>query len=433
MHAKMAKKTKFAGVSEAQAEYVKKEAARAAKIKRREHRVEGGKFYGESEAQKAYVQHQLQPRKAREREKYVPNPAKFQAQSEARAQFTDKEAQRAEVHRMEDNLRVNSRAKFYDHTTAHDDFRGQAGTPVKAYKPDNKPLQTGKFEGLTEAQKQYVKFEVEARKPRPKEVYKPSNLRLDDETEAAAQFKGVRAERTKSMRPARKAAITDAKFEAVSTAQHDFVQHELQTRRPVQLHISGKVSGGKFFDETEYKAGFRGGKVQRPKPREREKYVPNTARFEGQSEARAQFTDKEAQRAEVHRMEDNLRVNSRAKFYDHTTAHDDFRGQAGTPVKAYKPDNKPLQTGRFEGLTEAQKQYVAYKVEAHKAAAGRAQEDHIEFGKENRDFVTERCVTCALLPCRVNALTQVLGCLWWFQSCQAQHEEDSRVCSNVPS
>ena len=107
----IARATKFQGVSEAQAEYVRKEAVQPARaIKRQERHVQGGKFYSDTEARAQYVEHVVVPPAKREAIPYRPSAIKFQGQSENHAQYTEKEAraERVKVMRAQDNLRVRS-------------------------------------------------------------------------------------------------------------------------------------------------------------------------------------------------------------------------------------------------------------------------------------------------------------------------------------
>ena len=98
--------TKFEGVTEAQAEYVRKQAARAQRVKHVDRKLESGQFYGETEANAAFKEYKVVPPAQREPEKWKPSGLKFHGTSENHAQFTDKEAQRAVVTRAADNLRV---------------------------------------------------------------------------------------------------------------------------------------------------------------------------------------------------------------------------------------------------------------------------------------------------------------------------------------
>ena len=106
MHDVSPRPTKFEGVTEAQAEYVRKQAARAQRVKHVDRKLESGQFYGETEANAAFKEYKVVPPAQREPEKWKPSGLKFHGTSENHAQFTDKEAQRAVVTRAADNLRV---------------------------------------------------------------------------------------------------------------------------------------------------------------------------------------------------------------------------------------------------------------------------------------------------------------------------------------
>lgn len=183
----IARATKFQGMSEAQAEYVRKEAVQPARaVKRQERHVQGGKFYSDTEARAQYVEHVVVPPAKREAIPYRPSAIKFQGQSENHAQYTEKEAraERATVTRAQDNLRVRvcggvivctslmdsrvlipclgqvGQGRFDAVTTNANDFRGEMAPRSMPYKPANAVVAGGKFYGTTENHAKFVEFPV---------------------------------------------------------------------------------------------------------------------------------------------------------------------------------------------------------------------------------------------------------------------------------
>ena len=229
----------------------------------------------------------------------------------------------------------------------------------------------------------------------------PNNVPFQGDTEAHTAFQGAPAPRTQPIRPQRQTHVTGAKFEAHTTAQDDFVKHAVQPRQPKKVVRAGRVTGGKFRGETEYASGFKEYQVVPPAKREAVKYKPSGIKFQGVTENHAQYTDKEVDRPQVHKAEDNIRVDRGAKFNDHTTNHDDFQAYRVERQRPIRPKSGGRVTGgKFQGQTEAQMAFVEHAVQAKGAVSARAREDHIAFGKENRDFVTERCAARRLaVPC----------------------------------
>jgi len=115
------KATRFEGVTEAQAEYVKKRAAVVQRAVRQERRVESGKFYGDTEAATAFTEYQVQAPAQREPAKYVPSGLKFHGVTENHAQYTEKEARatRAVATHATDNLTVRAPAPAPPPTHTH--------------------------------------------------------------------------------------------------------------------------------------------------------------------------------------------------------------------------------------------------------------------------------------------------------------------------
>ena len=407
---------KFDAHTTAQGDFVKHPVQKRQPIKMvRKGVVNGGKFVDETEAKAAFPAYKVVPPAQREPEKWKPSGLKFHGTSENRAQFTGKEAQRAVVTKMQDNLRVDSGAKFNEHTTARDDFPEYHVERQQPIRPKSRERATGKFEGVSEAQKAFVEYPVEAPKPRAKAVYKPNNLPFEGNTEAQRAFTPKQAEPTRAVRPKSRERPT-AKFDAHTTAQGDFVKHPVQKRQPVKVVRAGRVNGGKFYGETEANAAFKEYQVVPPAQREPEKWKPSGLKFHGTSENHAQFTDKEAQRAVATRMQDNLRVDSRAKFNEHTTARDDFQRYRVERQRPIRPKSRERATGKFQGVTEAQKAYIAYEIQQRERVAARAREDHIAMEAESRDFVTERFVRCwcrghSVFPTGAHHLRAVCVCV----------------------
>ena len=305
--------------------------------------------------------------------------------------------------------------RFEGVTTNNADFRGEAVERTAPMRPKDSPIKSGRFYGTTEAQKAFVEYPVEAPKPRAKAVYKPNNLPFEGNTEAQRAFTPKKAERTRAVRPKSRERPT-AKFDAHTTAQGDFVKHPVQKRQPVKVVRAGRVNGGKFYGETEANAAFKEYQVVPPAQREPEKWKPSGLKFHGTSENHAQFTDKEAQRAVATRMQDNLRVDSRAKFNEHTTARDDFQRYRVERQRPIRPKSRERATGKFQGVTEAQKAYIAYEIQQRERVAARAREDHIAMEAESRDFVTERFVRCwcrghSVFPTGAHHLRAVCVCV----------------------
>ena len=362
--------------------------------------LQSGKFEGTTEASSTYVAKAAQAREpVRQRDQW-PRPAeavKFEGSSTHQMEFTRKQrAEPQQVVRPSTSGIFNRNASDADAVASGSESRqAYSGATVATREPirpkSSGLLQSGKFEGTTEASSTYVAKAVQAREPvrqrdqwpRPAEAVK-----FEGSSTHQMEFtRKQRAEPQQVVRPStsgifnRNASDADA-VASGSESRQAYSGATVAKREPIRPKSSGLLQSGKFEGTTEASSTYVAKAAQAREPVRQRDQWPRSAeavKFEGSSTHQMEFTRKQrAKPQQVVRPSTSGIFNRNASDADAVASGSESRqAYSGATVVKREPirpkSSGLLQSGKFEGTTEASSTYVAKAAQAREPVRQRDQ------------------------------------------------------------
>jgi len=244
----------FEGISNYQTDYIPHSGGPRQSMKPNEGaKMSDQPFEDATDYKQSYVKYQLPPREVREKPVWEPNTAKLDDLSHYRRDYTPKDVVGKQATCKPDSQPFRSVAPFEGDTTQKVDFVEWPTERVKLHERERYQKPEGDMNLDTTTHTDYIRKPLERMAPaRPQEARRVAG-KFDGTTNYQVEY--LKWEAPDRTRPAPKQLYSpnEAPFEGLPTYQRDYITHQMSMTRSLKPVDLGYSSGAPLDDNTEYR------------------------------------------------------------------------------------------------------------------------------------------------------------------------------------